>query len=299
MPREVRSAGACGAGGGAARVRGNAGTAGSCLSPGVLRAAGRAFPGHRGFRRAPGRGGPTRSFRGVGGVSGCRGCGPPLAYPVQKNGRDAGEGVPGRGRRGRPPGAHVRKQRESGDQTAGRGPEGVGRVEPADPLPGLAPPDDGEAAEHRQGRPHQGRRRQQQGEGQGEPGRREPRVPGNPGQGRAGPLQPGDAGRNQQGRGGYPYLEQAVYPQRIPPSVGEASEPEAAEGEAGHEGGQHRAHRPGADPEHHDQHARPDQLVHEGAGPGNEEQYEEGCESSAGLPRARGADFRFGCQGVA
>ena len=95
-------------------------------------------------------------------------------------------------------------------------------------------------------------------------------------------------------------LEPAIGADQVPDARGPAGEQVAPEGQAGHEGGQHRGDGVDCVAEHQAEHPEPDDLVDETGGPGQEEAGEyhsEACPGS-GVPGRRGPGpvERLGCR---
>ena len=165
-------------------------------------------------------------------------------------------------------------QEEGGGETAERRPGGVDAVEGTQLPAGRGEVAHGETAQGGKGAPHQGRRRQQDQEAQDEARQREHHGPALEQlvEGGVKVVETGQDPREGQREQTDAQLEEGVDPQSAAAAVGDASEEGAAQRQPGHERGENGADGENADSEDDDQHAHPDHLVHEGAGPGKEEQ---------------------------
>ncbi len=87
----------------------------------------------------------------------------------------------------------------------------------------------------------------------------------------------GHEGRQHQGVDGDARLQPGVGAQRAVSPVSQVPEAPRAQGQAAHEGHQHRGGGVGADPEHEGQHAHPGDLVNQAGEAGKEAEGEDGA----------------------
>ena len=165
------------------------------------------------------------------------------------------------------------EEKTRGKAAQGRA-QGVQRVEQTHADGDLVGAVGGELAEHRQGGSHQGGRQQQDQEGEegADDGQRHEREGELLVDRRVQGVEQVQGRGNRQGAQADAQFEQGVEFQLVAAGIDETAEQEAAQGQAGHEGAEHRADRVGGVAEDRHEHPGPGDLVDEAGRSGEEKQ---------------------------